>query len=735
MRWGKCPLPRIAAAAILALPALLAVSGILVSESRAEGLSGYLEFDYGRNDTDLTDAGGRTVHTKSDTFTQRYSLTLEKKLYPNLNFLASGTFQNRDSSTDTEGLKSDATTTTIRPYVSLNLRTPLYYAEAAASRNEEKVKTSGVSLTTVRDSLISTFNWRPDRFPDLKLQYLWDHLYDKERLNVDTVSNNFQVTSNYLPVENLRLYYRGTYRNTELRLTDTTVKETTNTGRVNYSNNWWRRRVTFSMDYNYNRQDIDTTTAGAGELGFPVFPFAGLSGLSDTPGNVVLPPNPALIDGNLVAGAGINLGRPGPGDTQLRNMGLDFLVGTGINTLYVWVDQDVAQVADTFSWRIYTSDDDPSDGIQRWVLRQTVSPAIYSPTFRRFEIRITNVTARFVKVVTAPLSPTVPFASGFPTILVTELQAEIRRPASEVAGKQRSTFQNGSADFRAVLLEAITLTYESSIVFTKRDPGDLLYTLSNGLSFFRQFNRVFSGRGRVSFENGEEQAGTRESLSSSVSLTAAPFQTLYHSLLFNAREETVAGKRSTSTSVLLYNTAKLYEGIDANLGGGISFQEDDTGRKNRNTQVSAVASFVPNRKVNLTLSYNGSTTVTSGGDLQGETTNYTRAGEAALGITPVRAVYLFGSYRIEESTEFTRRTILNYNLSWSPFPDGTLHLTFSFNETIRSEDTKERSIVPSLRWYVTPRSYLNLSYENLKTETPALTTLSNTYSGTARITF
>ncbi|MBF8258870.1 MAG: hypothetical protein HW377_1244 [Actinobacteria bacterium] len=715
---------------MLALPALLAVSGILVGESRAEGLSGYLEFNYGGNDTELTDAGGRTVHTKSDTFTQRYSLALEKKLYPNLNFFASGTFQDRDSSTDTGGVKNDATTTTLRPYVSLNLRTPLYYAEAAASRNEEKVKTPGVSLTTVRDSFISTVNWRPDRFPDLKLQYLWDHQYDKERRNVDTVGNNFQVTSNYLPVENLRLNYRGTFRNTELRLSDTTVKETTNNGRVNYSNDWWRRRITFSMDYNYNRQDIETTIAGPGELGFPVFPPPdGLWALDDTPGDGVLPPNPALTDG-IPAAAGIDLGSQAlRGD---RNMGLKFANRTEVNTLYVLVDRDVTQqVADTFSWQIYTSDDNQNWGIPL----QTVSPAIYSPTFNRFEIRFANVTARYVKVVTAPLSPTVPFASGFPTILVTELQAEIRRPASEVAGRQRSTFQNGTADFRAVILEALTLTYESSVVITKRDPGELLYTLSNGLSFFRQFNKVFSGRGRVSFENGEEQSGTRESLSSTVSLTAAPFQALYHSLMFNGRDETVSGKRSTSTSVLLYNTAMLYEGIDASLGGGIGFQEDDTGRKSRNTQVNGAASFVPNRKVNLTLSYLGSTTVTSGGDPQGETTNYTRAGEAALGIAPVRAVYLSGSYRIEQSTEFTSRNILNYSLSWSPFPDGTLHVTFYYNETIRSEDSKERSIVPSLRWYVTPRSYLNLSYENLKTETPALTTLSNTYSGTARVTF
>src|SRR3970040_2605579 len=113
-----------------------------------------------------------------------------------------------------------------------------------------------------------------------------------------------------------------------------------------------------------------------------------------------------------------------------------------INTLFVWVDRDVSQVADVLSWRIYTSADN-----QNWDLRQTVSPAVYSPTFNRFEIRFANVTARYVKVVTAPLSPTVPFASGFPTILVTELQGEVRLPASEAAGERAATLHNRDVGF------------------------------------------------------------------------------------------------------------------------------------------------------------------------------------------------------------------------------------------------------------------------------------------------
>jgi hypothetical protein len=139
-----------------------------------------------------------------------------------------------------------------------------------------------------------------------------------------------------------------------------------------------------------------------------------------------------MVDGNVAAGTGINLGLPLPGgDARFRNMGLDFLVATGINTLFVLVDRDVSQVADTFSWRIYTSSDN-----QNWELRQTVAPAFYSPTFNRFEIRFANVTARFVKVVTSPLTPAIPFATSFRDILVTELQSEPVGPHRKLQGNR-----------------------------------------------------------------------------------------------------------------------------------------------------------------------------------------------------------------------------------------------------------------------------------------------------------
>jgi len=734
MHPGKCAARRMAKQAVYAIAALFAASMIFPGRSAAEGLSGYLEFDYSRIDSNLKDATGQSVQTKSDTFIQLYSLTLEKQVYPNLNFLASGVFQQNASSFDIEGLKNDTTTTTLRPYIDLNLKTPLYYGDVSYSRNEEQIKTSGFSPpATIREAYLATLYWKPDRFPDLRLTYARENLYDKDKSNLDITTDLYVLTTRYQPVDPLVLYYRGALRDIEDRVNGTTANETFNNARVTYANQWWQQRVSLGVDYNYTRNDIDTSTSGKGEVNFPVFPFAGLSALSDTPEDVALAPNPALIDGIFAAGAGINLGLPPPGgDARLRNVGLDFATDKQVNTLFVWVDRDVSQVAGSFSWRIYTSADN-----LKWVLRQTVAPAIYSPTFNRFEIRFADVTARYVKVVTAPLSPAVPFASNYPIILVTELQAEIRRPASEVSGKFSTEQQIGNLDFRLVLLQVPTLTYELTYFGVKNDPGILTYTLSNGLSITHQFNQVFSGRARVSVETGEEKLGRREAILYTASVTAVPFPTFYNSLVFSGQDQKIAGAQTTQNGVFLYNITKLYDGIDMNLGGGISFQEDERGKKVESTQLNGGATFVPNQKVTLNLLYNGSTTTTSGGDLAEERKDHTRAGEANLSVYPLQTLYLFGSFRVEKTTTGPSRNILNFSGNWSPFPDGALHLNFFYNENVETNGVDSRTITPSLRWYFTQSksSYLDLSYQNLKTESAALTTFSRIYSGTVRISF
>lgn len=716
---------------------LILVSAFLAGRSDAEGLSGYLEYNYTSSDSESADATGRSTRLQSNTFLQRYSVTLDKKFFPNLGLLAGGFFEKRDTDTDIDGAKDDSSTTTLRPYVNVNLRTPLYSAEVEWRRNEEKQKGTGQSSnTTVRETFTSTLYWKPDGFPDAKFQASRNNSFDKDRRTLDTTEDRFEFTTQYWPVKSLYLRYQGWIDAKEDRLNDTTVDEVTHNGKIIYADSWWRKRVSVSSDYSFVR-DETKTSSGGGEVSFQVIALAALSAISDTPETGTLDATPPLIDGNLTAGTGINLGLPAPGgDARPRNLGLDFGTETEVNSFLVYVDRDVTQVADSFSWRVYTSTDNLN-----WVFAQTVSPAVFSAFFLRFEIRFANVKARYVKVVVSPLSPATPFATSFPTISVTELQAELRKPAAAVTGRQTATTHIYNLDIRTRILESPSLVYELSYFLVKKDPSatPAIFTISNGLSFQHRFSTVFSGRARVAREDGQEKDGSRVAYLYTAAVTAVPLETLLHTLVYSGKNETVAGNMTSSNSLFLYNNAKLYEGIDVSLGGGFSSTEEESGRMTDSTQVNASATLVPNTVVTINLVYNDTSTKTKGGNVAGETTDSLRAWESDLGITPVRTVYLFGSYRLEDRTQkgvSDRRNIKNYTVNWSPFPDGTLHLNLYYNETLRSEDdSRERSFVPSLRWNITPRSYLDLSYQKLRTESRIQTTDNRVVSGTVRIAF
>ena len=78
---------------------------------------------------------------------------------------------------------------------------------------------------------------------------------------------------------------------------------------------FFNRRVSVSASYNIDYEQIKTSTSapGTGGGGTVVSSFSSLAGLSlndNTISPLTLPANPALIDGNLTASAGINIGLP-----------------------------------------------------------------------------------------------------------------------------------------------------------------------------------------------------------------------------------------------------------------------------------------------------------------------------------------------------------------------------------------------------------------------------------------
>jgi hypothetical protein len=198
----------------------------------------------------------------------------------------------------------------------------------------------------------------------------------------------------------------------------------------------------------------------------------------------------------------------------------------------------------------------------------------------------------------------------------------------------------------------------------------------------------------------------------------------------------VEGKNSRNIALFLYNSAALYKGIDANVALGRSRSVAENGQTTDTTQADMGASIVPNRKVTLGFTFSDRRDRISGGDAAAERTVTARSIEGNIALYPVNTVYFTGSYRVEEPAGQSRRNIKNYSASWTPFPDGKLHLSFLYSETLSSETNgKDRVIAPSLRLDIARGSFFSLAYQNTSSRSNAQVSDSNIFSGDLRIAF
>jgi len=714
------------------LPAWANADGLL------EGVSGLLEFNYSFFSTKTTDSTGNTTKTTTNNFDPRVTLTVNTNIFPNLKLDAGIIVEKNISWFKTDGVSSKSDITDLRPYINLTLNTPLYTAGIGYDRRQEIVKTSGSpGITTVVEDYNAILGWRPEGLPIIDLRFTRTNLFDTKREVQDTTTDYGLLSARYT-YKNLDVRYQGTYTDTDDKLNEVDTKDYLHIGRITYSDTFFNNRISFNGYYNVSYEETDTTAAGTrGEVSSQISPFAGLSIVNITANPITLDLNPVLIDGNTTTSAGLNIGLPPLGGdfTSLRQAGLDFLVPTNVNRLFLWVDRDLSAATNILNFffaniQVWTSSDNLN-----WT--QIVhNPITFGPFQNRFEINFATVTKRYIKVLTLPLQNFVPGATSFPNIFITELQAFIATPVSQLKGNQLKTTRLTNVlniDSRARILDIPTLFYEFSYFLDTTNPGQTTYTVSNGLSANQRFSSIFSGSARFAREDGLEGGEKRWAYIYNASLVATPLPTLRSNLISSGRIEEIGGKPNDNNSVFLQNTATLYKGIDVNLGGGINFATLETHQNQRNTILNFGATVVPYSTTTITLLYSDTATNQSGGGLP-SSSNSTRRGDLSVAFRPFETVYIFTLWEILAQKGQKLQTLQNYGLSWNPFPNGALQFNFSYNEMIISENNqKNRLITPSVRWYITRRSYLDLSYQYIQTSSKSEKTISNGFSANLKI--
>ena len=706
LRFVLCPL-----LLFFSLPCLADAQGIF------QGFSGLLEFNYSFVSSKTTDASGTTTKFNTNTYNPRLTLSVNTDIFPKLNLNAGGTFEKNISIFSSEAENTKTAVTRMTPYIYLTLRDPLYEASIGYNRREETTKVTDTPHSTlINDDYLAILKWRPAGLPSIETQFERTNTYDEKRQVQDTTKDFISVLARY-GYKGLDIRYQGSYTDTDQKLSFSETKDMLHSAWLSYSDSFFNRRVSVSTSYNINYEQIKTSTSAqstGGTVSLQLFPLAGLSVNDNTITPLALPALPALIDGNLLASAGINIGLPPlGGDTKARNIGLDLSLPTEVNRLLVWVDRDLSTdptIADSFSWDVYIS----SDNLNWTHHAGPIHPATFGPFENRFEIEFTNVTTRYIRVVTSPLTLTVPGASSFPDIFITELQAFLKQSVSST-GKKSSTItrttQNFYFDSKTRILDIPTLYYELDYFYTNIHPdGQLRYTVSNGFSANHRFTNFLSGRARVAREDGEEEKERRAAWVYNAALDVTPLRTYTERLVFSGRDETIGGKRNNTNSIILYNIAQLYKGLDMGLNIGQSYSKDESGLKTNETDFQILATVIPHPALNMTLNYKYSIIDLSGGNSTDGSAN-TQTGEFIFSYRPFTTLYVVATIDLSTTPGQGTHVTQNYGLNWSPFPDGALQFRFFYNENISTGGVKERIINPGVRWNITKRSYLDLSYQ------------------------
>ena len=715
----------------------------------ADSLTGFVDLTYSNLSSKTTDSTGQTTKTDSISYFQRYTLFLDKTIYPKLKLNATGIFEKEITQFKSEGQDTDTKATRFKPSATLTLQDPLYKAAVGYYLREETVQVSRApTVTTVNEEYNGLVGWRPAGLPSMDMRFSRTNTYDTDRTFLDTVKDYVSLTSQYA-YKGFDLRYFGTYTDTTNKLSGFETEDVTHNGRGTYTNSFLGGRANFSTSYNIAQDTVTTrsTGNGTGAVSTQVFPSEGLSVVSDSViQGAALDPNPALIDNDLTASAGINIGtsvRAGANDT--RNIGLHFSPPTDVNNLLIWVDQDLTStVSASFSWAVYTSPGNTAASIWTQVPGVTAS---FDPFLRRFSLDFTSVKATFIKAVVRPLNPTVAGAGAFPDIRVTELQAfnkQVATPGQRTEQKFTTTTQVSNTDLRYRIFDSPLLYYDFSYYFNKKDnPNQEISTLSNALSATYRFSRIFLGTARFAREDGEVLGEKRTAYVYNATITATPLRTLTNSLVYSGRNEDIAGATRDSYSIFLNNTAQLYQGLSMNLNGGVTNSHEVDGSNLKSTIITLGSSIVPHKTMTWTLYLTRTSADQSRPGVDDVSTESRRA-DLTVTYNPFRTLYLLSSFQVVndtvhgggQGTQQGYRTLQNYGLNWSPFPNGALQFRFSYNETRRPQDqVTDRFISPGVRYMINSRSFLDLSYQISHNDTAAQTVDTQIFTANVKIFF
>jgi hypothetical protein len=723
------------AAAALGFATALAVA----SDARADGFSGSAEPQYSAGESHTKDQSGATQDTRFWMLDQRYRLSFNRDLFPSLRLGADASYDWGIGNSITNGVASDADTRRLTLNGRLTggndlLSYGLNYSRSQLSSETTSEGKTSSSPTLISENLILNANLRPADLPQLMFFAGRSWAYDLDRKVSDQTNDSAQLQAHYVPTPPVDLIgsFRVDHPVDHLNGTDSVA--TTESGRVSYSDSFYEKRLPVYVSYAATHIGVDTQVHGTGGTVATLrTPTAGLSAVEafpDTPQRITLGQNPALVDGNLTAGVGIDLGfaRTAAGDTHFRDLGAqlpDLL--TSVNTFYVWIDRPLAPEVVTAmgaagAWTVYRSDDNLT-----WSQVPIVAPVVFGLFNDRFEITIPETQARYLKVVTRPLATGITTDDRAASILVTELQLVLVVPAEAAKGhtSNASGQLNGAAKY--VIDPSTSFAADTALSVTHRfGGGPVTYAVVNGIGAAPRLNEITTLSARGEWSDADFGQGRDDQLRWGANLAVDPIPTLGSSLGYSGIWRHSALGIAYTNSMIGGVRADLYEGISVGGTGSYGVGRAETGQDTTSANASATATFVPHKTMTTAGTYGYTWSRRTGAGLP-ESTSSSQNLEGTAAWSPIHALYLSGGIA-RLITNNVPQTTGSFAAGVSPFPGANLQLRFQYAERFdTATHLRTRNYGPSARWTVLPTLYVDVSYTDAQSFSDAEDTKSRIF--------
>jgi hypothetical protein len=725
----------VAARGALTAACLAALGG---APARAQTLGATLEPSYSHVETEVSDQGGVTSRRVTDTVTQNYRLSLDAPLTRYLVAAAGGTLLLTDTWGEVDDVSFEEEGREDSLYARLSLGTPVLSAGVAADRRRQR---AGASSTAVTESFSGYATWRPLELPEIDLRLGHTNAYDTARRVQDTSTDTAVVTARYTARQYELRYVLDWYRTSD-DLRDSVATEINQTVFGTYLDTLFRGRTSLYLSGRFAARNVSIVARGPNAtVTRQQFPAAGLSGIEVFPAtaeDIVLTPNPQLVDGNTTVGASVNVGF-GPsaaGDRDRRDVGARFADQvTPVTTIHVWVDKRLpAEVGSALaaSMQVYRSADN-----RAWTAVPLSAPPVVSAFENRIEITIPEVQASHLKVTLQPLALGVTTDPAYRSILVTEIRFLLVLPASEVDTQQSSTGFSTTGSARTTILRVPDLTWDLTASVAGGTETDVTtWSLLNGLSLAHPLSPRLATNARVARTDYDSGRGREASTNWSAGLIGRPYPTAYWTVTYSGSRfqrnvvdpsslvpgATVSyvGETTLSNAISALGRADWYDGISTQGNVGASLVTRG-GRDTRALNANASLSLTPNPVATLTLggAYTLSETISPDQESRAE---FLRV-EAGLALYPTPALSATGTVsRVVVGDRPT--TLATVQVNYFPLR-GDLQLSCSYQRTLDTEaGTLTDLLAPSLRWNLRRGASLTGTYTYLKAEAPVQTLVS-----------